>query len=144
MSDIQHLIEKLSEVDMEIVTKPKKGAVNEFVESFIGQTSHAKKRERQRVKILQNKKVMLINAHPIPNSGKELIAIGNLALSTYNTCRVKYEKEAWKNKMIIILNKLKNAMILNEDEDIADDYLFLSNETEEIISKGKGWRRLFG
>ena len=142
MSDIQNLIEKLSQVDKEIITKPKKGAVIEVLDSFLGSSRQAKKFEKERVKILQNKKVMLINSHPIPKSGQELIALGYLALSSYKTTELKYEKEAWKNKMILILNKLENIVISNQDEEITDDYLFLSNEIEQTI-KTKKWMGLF-
>jgi hypothetical protein len=143
MSDTHNLIEKLSQVDLEIVTKPKKGAISEAIESVIGPSRHTKKLEKKRTKILQNKKVMLINSHPVPNSGKELIALGNLALSSYKTTDVKNEKEAWKNKMILILNKLQNIVISNQGEEIADDYLFLSDEIEQIIEKDKKRKGLF-
>lgn len=138
MSDIQSLIDKLSDVDMEIINKPKKRAVTEVLEDFLGPSMHSKKQEKKRIQTLQNKKVMLINSHPIPSSGKELIALGNLALSSYNTTEGKYEKEAWKNKLVLIKNKLENIIITNQGEDIADDYLFLSNEIEQILKKKKG------
>jgi len=142
MSYIQSLIEKLSQVDLEMISKPKKGQVTEVLESFLGPSLHTKKLERKRMKILQNKKVMLINSHPVPNSGQELTALGNLALASYKTTELKYEKEAWKNKMILILNKLENIIISNQDEEITDDYLFLSNEIEQTIKKKK-WKGLF-
>ena len=55
MSDIQNLIEKLSQVDKEIITKPEKGAVNEVLDRFLGSSRQAKKFEKERIKILQNK-----------------------------------------------------------------------------------------
>jgi hypothetical protein len=142
MSDIQNLIEKLSQVDMEIISKPEKRAVNEVLETFLGPSSHAKKLERKRVKILQNKKVMLINSHPVANSGHDLIALGNLALSSYKTTELKNEKEAWKNKMLLILNKLENVLISGDEEEIANDYLFLSNAIEQTLKRRK-WKGLF-
>ncbi len=141
MSDIQSLIDKLSDVDMEIINKPKKRAVTEVLEDFLGPSMHSKKQERKRIKTLQNKKVMLINSHPIPGSGKELIALGNLALSSYNTTEGRYEKGAWKNKLVLIKNKLENIVIMNQGEEISDDYLFLSNEIEQILKKKKGFLR---
>lgn len=143
MSDIQSLIDKLSEVDMEIISKPKKDAVNDFIENFFGPSIHAKRIERKRINILQNKKIMVINSHPIPSSGKELIALGNLALSSYKTSQSRTEKEAWKNKMTVILNKLESILVSDKGEEIADDYLFLSNEIRQIMSK-KTWAGLFG
>ena len=76
-------------------------------------------------------------------SGRELIALGNLALSTYKTTESKNEKEAWKNKMIIILNKLQNIVISSEGEEIADDYLFLSDQIEQIIARDKKRKGIF-
>ena len=139
MNDIQSLIEKLSQVDMEIISKPMKGAVTEAIENFLGPSIHSKRVERKRVNILQNKKVMLINSYPIPGSGQELVALGNLALWSYKTCELKNEKEAWKNKMLLILNKLETIMISSHSEEINDDYLFLSNEIEKITRKKK-WK----
>ena len=141
MSDIENLIEKLSQVDMEIINRPQKGAVSETLENFLGPSMHSKRVEKKRVKILQNKKVMLINSFPVSNAPKELIALGNLALSSYKTTDAKNEKEAWKNKMTLILNKLQNIVITSQVEEINDDYLFLSNEIEKITKKR--WR-LFG
>ena len=137
MSDIQNLIEKLSQVDKEIITKPEKGAVNEVLDRFLGSSRQAKKFEKERIKILQNKKVMLINSHSIPSSGQELIALGNLALSSYKTTELKNEKEAWKNKMKLILNKLENIVNSIQGEEIAEDYLYLSNEIDQIIARYK-------
>jgi len=135
MSDIENLIEKLSEVDKEIITKPKRNAVNEVLDNFLGSSSQSKKIEKERIKILRNKKVMLINSHPISNSGQSLISLGNLALSSYKTTEFKNEKEAWKNKLKIVLNKLKNTVNSNQGEDIAEDYLFLSNEIDQVLAK---------
>ena len=84
-----------------------------------------------------NKKVMLINSHPIPTSGQMLMALGNLALSSYKTTEFKNEKEAWKSKMKVILNKLENIVNSNQGEEIAADYLFLSDEIDETIAKNK-------
>jgi uncharacterized membrane protein YgaE (UPF0421/DUF939 family) len=66
-----------------------------------------------------------------------LIALGNLALSSYKTTELKNEKEAWKNKMLLILNKLENVLISGDEEEIANDYLFLSNAIEQTLKRRK-------
>lgn len=139
MSIIQEFIDKLSQVDMEIINKPKKGAVNEFIDNFFGPSAHAKKRERERKRILRNKKIMIINSFPVPSEGNDLVAIGNLALSSFHTIENKNEKEAWRNKLTIILNKLRNTVISDPEAAIYDDYLYLTDEIEKVLNKKK-WK----
>ncbi|WP_338391671.1 hypothetical protein [Fulvitalea axinellae] len=130
--EIAKLIDQLSLVDLEMIQRPRKHAVLEVTESIFGETKESKKREKERLKVLLNKKCMLINACPLPENPQTLASLTNLCLSSYKTAETEMEKEAWRNKMRTSLHRLQVSISTAEGELVADDYLFLNAEYEKI------------
>lgn len=133
----EELINQLTIVDLEMVKQPTKSLVVEILEMIFGMSRSAKRRQKERNRILMNKKCMLINSFPLPDQPKELVSLGNLAIANYQTAEYKPEKEAWRNKMKQLLVKMQAAINMDVGEDFASEYLYLTNEFENIMEKQK-------
>ena len=132
---VQDLIDRLSEIDLEIAGKPPRKELVEIAEMIFGKSKTAKNQEKERTKALKNKKYMVINSFALPTQPQEMINLGNLALASYQSAEDSKEKEAWKNKMKQLLNKMQATVNQNKGEAISDEYIYLSAEFEKIIEK---------
>ncbi len=132
---VNDLIEQLTSVDIEMATKPQKKEVVEIFEMIFATKRDVRKRDSARINALRSKKNMIINSFPLPTESQELINLGNLSISNYASAEAFNEKIAWKNKIKQLLSYFKSAINRDVGDEIADQYLFLSSEFEEILKE---------
>lgn len=123
-SDTRKLIDELTKVDLQIANPVKKGMFS----GFLGESRRKKQQRIDTIKALTGKKCMIINTSKVPKEPEELVAFIHLAFSSYQHAEQKQVKDAWKGKLILAMNKLRSLITTNQADEVADEFLFLSDE----------------
>lgn len=139
-SKLKQLIDDLSEVDMKLADPVKP----QFLSNIFGESGAHKRKRKETIKALIAKKSMLINTFNLPKEPDELLAFVNLALSCYKAATDDQVKDAWKGKLNLGVNRLRTLINNDKADDIADEFLYLSEEiAKEMEQGGKKSRKLF-
>ncbi|GAB5527437.1 MAG: hypothetical protein Roseis2KO_53090 [Roseivirga sp.] len=137
---LKQLIEDLSEVDMQLANPVKP----QFLSNIFGEGSAYKRKRNETIKALISKKCMLINTFTLPKEPEEVLAFVNLAFSCYRSASHEHIRDAWKGKLNLGVNRLRTLINNNKADEIADEFLFLSEEIAREMEEGeKKSRKLF-
>lgn len=128
---LRKLIDDLAKVDLKLADPVKRPVFSRV----LGESKAHKNKKAEVTKALLNKKCMLINAFELPEESKELMAFSHLAFSCYRAETEKSVKETWYNKLQLSLHKLRGLINADQGEDIADEYLFLTEEVKQLKEK---------
>lgn len=134
---LKQLIDDLSEVDMQLANPVKP----QFLSNLFGESGAHKRKRTETIKALISRKCMLINTFTLPKEADELLAFVNLAFSCYRAATDEHVKDAWKGKLNLGVARLRSLINGNKADDIADEFLFLSEQIAKEMEEGEKKRR---